>query len=194
MRGCPVRNRSWDIASPPKAAQGLYPSFAPLGYLNIVGSAGKRIIVPDPVQGSMIGNLFTWFASGEYALKALASKAFEEGFRFRKSRSKVPTSTLHKVLRNRIYTGEFDYAGKTYQGIHEPLVTRETWERVQEILDGLHEKKHRKVTHAFAFSGLVNAGTADVPWWARSRRHATFTIVVLGIAANARSRIRARRC
>lgn len=110
MRGCPVRNRSWDIASPPKAAQGLYPSFAPLGYLNIVGSAGKRIIVPDPVQGSMIGNLFTWFASGEYALKALASKAFEEGFRFRKSRSKVPTSTLHKVLRNRIYTGEFDYA------------------------------------------------------------------------------------
>jgi site-specific DNA recombinase len=38
------------------------------------------------------------------------------------------------------------------------LVTRETWERVQEILDGRHEKKHRKVTHDFAFSGLVNCG------------------------------------
>ena len=62
-----------------KAAQGLYPSFAPLGYLNIVGSDGKRIIVPDPVLGSMIGNLFTWFASGEYALKALARKAFDGG-------------------------------------------------------------------------------------------------------------------
>jgi site-specific DNA recombinase len=37
-------------------------------------------------------------------------------------------------------------------------VTREIWERVQEILDGRHEKKHRKVTHDFAFSGLVNCG------------------------------------
>jgi site-specific DNA recombinase len=70
----------------------------------------------------------------------------------------VPTSTLHKVLRNRIYIGEFDYVGETYQGIHEPLVTREIWERVQEILDGRHEKKHRKITHDFAFSGLVNCG------------------------------------
>jgi site-specific DNA recombinase len=61
-----------------KATQGLYPSFAPLGYLNIVGSDGRRIIVPDPVLGSMIPNLFTWFTSGEYALKAPARKAFEE--------------------------------------------------------------------------------------------------------------------
>jgi hypothetical protein len=32
-----------------KAAQGLYPSYAPLGYLNVVGPDGKRIIVhPEP--------------------------------------------------------------------------------------------------------------------------------------------------
>ena len=37
-------------------------------------------------------------------------------------------------------------------------MTRENWERVQEILDGRHAKKHRKVTHDFAFSGLVNCG------------------------------------
>src|ERR1022692_1867433 len=29
-------------------------------------------------------------------------------------------------------------------------ITREAWERVQEILDGRQEKKHRKVTHDFA--------------------------------------------
>lgn len=141
-----------------KAAQGLYPSFAPPGYLNIVASNGKRVIVPDPALGPIVGKLFTWFASGEYSLKTLAAKAFAEGFRFRNTRNKVPTSTLHKILRKRIYTGEFDYAGKTYQGVHEPLVTREIWERVQEILEGRHQKKHRKVTHDFAFSGLVSCG------------------------------------
>jgi site-specific DNA recombinase len=141
-----------------KAAQGVYPSFAPLGYVNTVASDRKRIIIPDPIFGPMIANLFTWFASGGYSLKRLAKKAYEEGFRFRKSRNKVPVTTLHKILRKRLYTGEFEYGGTVYQGVHEPLVTREVWERCQEILDGRHEKKHRKVKHDFVFSGLVSCG------------------------------------
>jgi hypothetical protein len=41
-----------------------------------------------------------------------AKKAHEEGFHFRKSSGKIPVSTLHKMLRKRIYTGEFDSAAK----------------------------------------------------------------------------------
>ncbi|MBZ5596378.1 MAG: recombinase family protein [Acidobacteriia bacterium] len=141
-----------------KAAQGLWPSFAALGYVNTDGPDGKRIIVPDPVLGPIVTTLFTWFHSGEYSLKALAKKAYEEGFRFRKSKSKIPVTTLHKMLRNRIYMGEFEYAGTVYQGTHEPLVSGEVWERCQEILDGRHERRDRKVTHDFAFSSLLNCG------------------------------------
>jgi DNA invertase Pin-like site-specific DNA recombinase len=141
-----------------KAAHRLWPSFAPLGYSNTVGPDGKRIIVPDPVLGPMITRLFEWFAAGEYSLKALAKKAHAEGFRFRKSHGKVPVTTLHKILRKRIYTGDFDYAGTTYNGSHEPLVPREVWERAQEILDERHAKRHRKVTHNFAYSGLIKCG------------------------------------
>jgi DNA invertase Pin-like site-specific DNA recombinase len=141
-----------------KAAQGLYPSYAPPGYTNVLGPDGKRIIVPDPVLGPMVTQIFGWFATGEYSLVALAQKAYEEGFRFRKSRSKVPVTTLHKILRRRIYVGEFEYAGNIYQGRHEPLMEREVWDRCQEILDGRHLKKHRKVTHDFAFSGFVSCG------------------------------------
>src|SRR5580692_8740841 len=138
-----------------KAAQGLWPSFASLGYMNTGGPDGKRIIRPDPVLGPMATELFNWFETNEYSLKALAKKAYEEGFRFRKSKNKIPVTTLHKMLRNRIYMGEFEYAGTIYQGVHEPLVSREVWERCQEILDGRHERKHRKVRHDFAFSGLL---------------------------------------
>ena len=141
-----------------KASQGMYPSFAPPGYVNTVGPDGKRIITPDPVLGPIIRDLFTWFASGEYSLKSLARKAYEAGFRFRKSRNRVPVTTLHKTLRKRIYTGAFDYGGAVYQGVYEPLVTEVTWERCQEILDGRHEKKNRKVKHDFAFSGIVRCG------------------------------------
>ena len=141
-----------------KAAQNLWPSFAPLGYLNTAGAGGKRIIVPDPVLGPIITKLFDWFATGEYSLKAMAEKAYEEGFRFRKSQGKVPVTTLHKVLRKRIYTGDFNYGGVMYHGTHQPLVTADIWERVQEILDGRQEKKHRKLTHDFAYSGLIRCG------------------------------------
>jgi len=136
-----------------KAAQRLWPSFAPLGYLNAAGPDGKRIIIPDPVLGPIVTQLFDWFATGEYSLKTLAKKAYAAGFRFRKSQGRVPVTTLHRILRKRIYMGDFDYAGATYAGSHEPLVKREVWERVQEILDGRQEKKHRKVTHDFAYLG-----------------------------------------
>jgi site-specific DNA recombinase len=141
-----------------KAGQGLWPSYAPLGYVNTIRVDGKRIIVPDPVLGPIVTQIFEWFASGEYSLKTLAKKAYAAGFRFRKSGSKIPLTTLHKVLRKRIYTGDFKYGGTTYQGSHEPLVTREVWDQVQEILDGRHANKHRKVAHDFVYSGLVRCG------------------------------------
>ncbi|HTP89856.1 MAG TPA: recombinase family protein [Bryobacteraceae bacterium] len=140
-----------------KAAQKMWPSFAPLGYLNVVSETGKRIIVPDPILGPIVTRLFEWFASGEYSLKSLARKAYDEGFRFRKSRNKVPVTTLHKILRKRIYTGDFDYAGVTYRGSHEPLVTRGGWERVQNILDGRHTWAGKGM-HTFMFSGIVRCG------------------------------------
>ena len=141
-----------------KAAQGLYPSFAPPGYLNTMSPEGKRIIVPDPVLGPIVTSLFAWFASGEYSIKDLARKAYQEGFWFRKTKNKMPVATLHKILRKLIYTGEFEYGGKVYQGSHEPLVGRAVWDRCQEILDGRHENKHRKTKHDFAFSGLIRCG------------------------------------
>lgn len=141
-----------------KAAQGLYPTFAPPGYTNTMGADGKRIITPDPVLGPLVTHLFTWFASGEYSIKALATKAYQEGFCFRKTKNKMPASTLHHILRKLIYTGEFEYGGKVYQGTHEPLVSRAVWERCQEILNGRHKNKHRKTKHDFAFSGFIRCG------------------------------------
>jgi len=126
--------------------------------VNTVRADGKRIIVPDEVLGPIVTKIFEWFASGEYSLRTLAQKAYGEGFRFRKSRSKILLTTLQKILRKRIYTGDFDYGGAIYKGSHEPLVTHEVWNRVQEILDGRHANKHRKVTHDFVYSGMVRCG------------------------------------
>jgi len=141
-----------------KAEQGIWPSFAPLGYLNVAGPNGKRIIEPDPNLAPIVVRMFEWYSSGQYSLAEITKMIRPEGMAFRKSNDPVPRGTVHKMLRNRLYAGEFDWDGKTYSGVHTPLVTKDLWERVQAVLDGRHANRHRKVKHEFAFSGLVSCG------------------------------------
>ena len=46
----------------------------------------------------------------------------------------------------------------TYRGTHTPLVSKESWQRVQEILDGRFISRHRKVKHDLAFCRLIKCG------------------------------------
>jgi DNA invertase Pin-like site-specific DNA recombinase len=141
-----------------KAREGMWPSFSPLGYRNVTGADGKKTMVPDPVLAPVVTRLFEQYATGRCSLKEIAHSARADGLIYRKSGNPVPTSTVHKILRNRTYSGDFDYNGVIYHGSYEPLVTPELWEEVQAVLDGRHAKRPKKRTHEFAFSGLVTCG------------------------------------
>ncbi len=141
-----------------KAEQGIWPSFAPLGYVNVAGPNGKRMIEPDTNLAPIILRMFEWYSSGQYSLAEITKMMRPEGMVFRKSNDPVPRATVHKILRNRLYTGDFDWNGKTYPGVHTAIVTKDLWERVQAVLDGRFANRHRKVKHDFAFSGLVTCG------------------------------------
>lgn len=135
-----------------KASQGLWPSCAPLGYLNV-----DRTIIPDSVVAPIIRSLFEWYATGQYSLAEVTKKAKAVGMVFRKSGNPVPKATIHKILHNRIYTGDFDFDGKLYRGKYEPIITRELYQRVQEVLQRRGgRRQHRK--HEFAFSGMITCG------------------------------------
>ncbi|MGE3784518.1 MAG: recombinase family protein [Alphaproteobacteria bacterium] len=138
-----------------KAEQGIWPTKTPLGYLNITGPDGRKVIAVDPDIAPVISKLFEWYGTGEYALKDVAKKARAAGLAYRRSGASVPTSTVHSILRNRLYTGCFEWNGNLYQGKHEPLVSIELWERVQGVMDGRNVTKHRRMIHDFAFSGLI---------------------------------------
>ena len=139
-----------------KAEQGIWPTVAPLGYRNVMGPDRKKIIEPDPESAPLIARIFEWYSTGTLSLKEAAQKAREASLVYRKSGAPVPVSTVHSTLRNRLYMGEFEWNGHLHLGKHQPLVTRELWERVQGVLDGRHAKKQRRMTHDFNFSGLIN--------------------------------------
>lgn len=142
-----------------KAGQGIWPSSAPLGYRNVVRADGKRIIEVDPEKGPLIAKMFDRYARGDVSVKDLAGWAKKQGLTYRRSHAELPVSSVHRLLCNLIYTGDFIWDGKTYKGTHTPLITRETWERVQEKLEGRSHFVRRERNHTFLFSGLVRCGT-----------------------------------
>ena len=141
-----------------KAEQGIWPSYTPLGYLNVSGADGKKTIAPDPVLAPLIVKAFEWYVTGNYNVKQLTVMLKENGFVFRNSQAPVPTSTIHKTLRHRIYTGEFEWNGKVYKGKYEPIISKELWQAVQDVIDGRLGGRRKKGKHNFAFSGLIECG------------------------------------
>jgi len=138
-----------------KAEQGIWPTKTPLGYRNITGPDGKRIIATDPAVAAIVAKLFEWYATAQFSVREATLKARELGLVYRKSGGKIPVSTVNAILRNRLYCGQFEWNGKLFQGSHEAIVSVELWERVQGVMDGRLAKKHRRMTHDFAFSGLI---------------------------------------
>ena len=140
-----------------KAAEGVWPTKAPLGYRNVLGPDGKRAIEPDPEISPIIQQVFDWYGTGRYSLNEIAAMARDAGLRFRGTEANVPRSTLHKILRSPIYQGDVQWSGRTYQGVHKPLVSRQLWAHVLEILSG-HPGKHRSRSRDFPFTGLLTCG------------------------------------
>ena len=140
-----------------KAEQGLWPSSAPMGYRNVIGSNGRRVIEPDPRNALHITRLFETYATGNYSLREITRFAHEWGLAY-KSGWRLPKSVIHAMMRNPIYMGQFIWAGREYQGIHQPLVTEEHWELVQDTLDNHFGKRQRRITHAYAYSGFITCG------------------------------------
>src|ERR1700741_1967105 len=61
-----------------KAEQGIWPTKTPLGYRNITGPDGKKIIATDPVIAPLIAKLFEWYVLGDISLKESARRAHAE--------------------------------------------------------------------------------------------------------------------
>ena len=93
-----------------------YPSFAPLGYIN-VDCNGKRFIQPDPVIGPQVRQLFEWYATGNYSLLEVTRKSYEESFVFRQSNHKIPKSVVHEILKNPLCITASSAGPANYTGV-----------------------------------------------------------------------------
>ena len=129
--------------------QGIYPLSAPIGYLDQGGGKPK---IPDPQRAPFIREAFDLYGTGKYSLRPLAKELYGRGLRT-KSGKRVDINRLAKVLRNPFYVGLMRMSGEIYAGIHEPLISKETFDRVQHALDG--KKTSQVIVHDFLFRRML---------------------------------------
>ncbi len=143
----------------------------PLAHCCAVGYQNNLVthrIEPDPERAPIIIKLFEWYASGEYSLKALTNKAAAVGLTNRTGGSPLVKAKIHQLLQNRIYYGEFYWLGQLHQGLHKPIITRDLFDRVQQVFAAANHPRHTKRRHAFA--GLVTCGRCGCAFTAETKK------------------------
>ena len=130
-----------------RVQEGWFVGKAPYGYRN-VRRQGRGVVEVDPVNGPKIRRLFHLYAYGNLTLDGVVERLVEEGTAYRDSQFKFQRSMVHTMLRDRAYIGEIEHRGQWYPGKHEPLVDRDTWNRVQALLGG-----HVYRSHDLTFAG-----------------------------------------
>lgn len=141
-----------------KAEQGIWPSKAPMGYLNFERDDKKKVVIPDPEIGPIVKRMFERYTAGNVSLEDVGELAMAEGLPLKREGNF--RAVVQYTFKNPFYYGDFRFKGKLYKGIHEPLITRECWDKVQDVLDDRRTKKLRKPKQreAFAFARLISCG------------------------------------
>lgn len=127
-------NRSKNVKRGQRARceMGIRPGPVPIGYKlirsNKYGEPSK--IVPDPKRAPFIKKAFEYIAKEKLSGRQTKDYLEDEGFRSNKGKI-VSLSIIYKLLKDPFYYGEFTYSGKTYKGSHQPLISKELFDKAQ---------------------------------------------------------------
>ncbi len=141
-----------------KAERGWMPGQAPIGYLN---DRSTKTIIKDPERFETVRKIWDLMLTGKYSVPSILDIVNDDwGFKQIKKRKvggcPMSRSVLYKMLTSLFYTGIFKFGKKQYQGKHEPMISLEEYDRVQEILG--RAGKPRPKQHEFAFTGIITCG------------------------------------
>jgi site-specific DNA recombinase len=143
-----------------KAERGHKPGIPPIGYLN---DRIKKVVIPDPDRFNSIRILWDKMLTGTYSIAELQHVADEELHITTVVRTKVggnpiAYSSLCAMFKNEFYTGKLPFKGQLLEGKHDPMITEDEFERVQQIIDPTHTTRPKDKTYNFQLRNLFRCG------------------------------------
>lgn len=146
-----------------RCEMGLWPCPAPTGYLNEKRIDRKGYVIIDPERGPIMKKIFEKVAYEKWSgRKIFHWLKFDLNFKSSTSGKNLSLGNIYKLLQTPFYYGRFEYpsnSGNWYTGKHEPLITEELFQKVQDHLK--RDKITRGESKEFAFTRLIHCGLCD---------------------------------
>src|SRR5690606_11113605 len=141
-----------------------------------VGGHGKMLVRDEPLA-SIVKEALEGFASGRFQTQAEVKRFLEDQPAFPRAKNGVVLyQNVTNILVRSVYAGYVEapnWGVSLRKGHHEPLISFETYKRIQERLDGKAKAPARKDIQAdFPLRGAVACGDCGNPLtacWSKGR-------------------------
>jgi DNA invertase Pin-like site-specific DNA recombinase len=178
-----------------RAREGRHTGGIPFGYASCwVKTEGRRELAceeehpgglhVDLTEGPTVAEMFRRYATGNTTLAQLAGWLNDTGFRTRnmhKYSDRVgevisgprlfTTASVRVILHNPFYSGLIKHNDSLYEGLHQPLVSRDVFDTVQLMMrknSGRSETLHTRPERHYLLKGLIRCAYCGMPMWAQT--------------------------
>ena len=103
-----------------KLRNGIWPSRAPMGYLN---DEKTHTIYIDKERAPLIKKAFELYGSGTYTIREIRELLKNAGLIGRNQKKALSIANCHYMLRNPIYYGVIRFYGELHEAKHEPILS-----------------------------------------------------------------------
>ena len=148
-----------------KAKNGGTLGRAPIGYLNVTENIdGRKIntVNVDPERAPFVKLAFELYATRDKTFQDIADELTDRGLRTRPTQRRpagpISDSKIQQMLRDRYYLGEVRYKGETYPGRHEPIISEDLFNQVQQLMDERGYARERRKRHDHYLKGTIWCG------------------------------------
>lgn len=154
-----------------KLANGWHPGLAPPGYIN---DRLEHTIIKDPIGFPLIQRALKSILTGIYTPAEVYQKLNNDwGYRTPKHRKlgnrPLSVSKFYHILSDPFYYGSFEFprnSGDWYQGRHDKMITKDDFDKIQEILGrsrSPHPEKNREIVDYYGFFVCADCGSTVTP-------------------------------
>ena len=141
-----------------KVRMGIFPSQAPLGYLN---DSRTKTIVVEKRKSKIVRLAFEKYVKGDMRLEDVSNFLAKSSVTTRTGK-KISKTKASFILSNPFYIGLFKYGGEIHEGIHESIISKKLFDKAQEMLKFRGQPERKPQNEPQPFCGLISCASCGM--------------------------------
>ena len=141
-----------------KVRMGIFPSQAPLGYLN---DSRTKTIVVEKKKSKIVRLAFEKYTKGNMRLEDVSFFLAKSGVTTRTGK-RISKTKASFILSNPFYIGLFKYGGEIHEGKHEPIISKKLFDEAQEMLKFRGQPERKSKNEPQPFCGLISCASCKM--------------------------------